>query len=266
LLILAETGESPEGGCEAPDQNKMPRRGSKTNLLPQAKGVKPFRMNGDGMADAAYQAKYLGIARMLWNASEGDPANIPQYYANHLSYTWSDGDISLASLLPKFECYSELEDYEIEESIELLGKVKPGDWPDVEDIEGIDLEELLHVYDEVEEDSFDYVEDNLGLSEQVMKALKHTIESVFGDVVHNIRSKSGAFPSPDNHFLQDSDGTFAGSFTFHGNTFEFEIFPTESGWVCTYRMSAESLKNLPPLPQEEDKSQRDYRPMRSRGW
>ncbi len=110
------------------------------------------------------------MARLLWQASEGDPCRIPSNYAEHLNHTYADGDLSLVGLLPKIEDYSELEDFEIEEAIEMLGKVSPGDWPNVEDIEGISAEDLLKVYDE-DVSEFDFVEDNLSTAEKVEKCL-----------------------------------------------------------------------------------------------
>ena len=129
------------------------------------------------MADAAYQTKYLGIARMLWQASEGDPASIPENYCEHLSHEYIDGDISLVSLLNKFESFSELEDQEIEEAVEMLGKVNPEDWPSVEEIEGVSLEDLLRVYDE-DVSEFDFVEDNLSTADKVEKVLIEVISKI----------------------------------------------------------------------------------------
>jgi hypothetical protein len=218
--------------------------------------------------DAAFQAKYLGVARMLWNASEGNPENIPSHYAQHLSYTYADGDISLASLLDRFEFSEELEEQEIEEAIELLGKVSPQDWPFDTDVEGVDVAELLRVYEEAESYEFDYVEDNLGTAEKTEKALSKVISSVFGAEVDNVRSKSNAYPSAQNNFLQEADGTFSGTFKYADHTFTFEIAPTEAGWLCTYRMSEKSLDKLPPVPPEE-KKENDFsgtRRVRYRGW
>lgn len=216
--------------------------------------------------DQAYTARYLSIARLLWNASEGDPSRIPEHYAEHLGHTYFDGSVSLVPLLPKFEDYSELEDFEIEEAIELLGKVNPGDWPDVEDISGISVEELLRIYDE-SATGFDFVEDNLGTAERVEKVLTEVISSVFGDRVSNIRSEKGFFPNQKNNFLQEDDGTFAGMFSYDGNKFLFEIAPNEDGWLCTYRMHADSLDKLPPIPSKDDDSKNDYtRRLRHRGW
>lgn len=218
------------------------------------------------MADAAYQAKYLSMARLLWQASEGDPSRIPANYAEHLNHVYYDGDISLVGLLPKVENYSELEDHEIEEAIEMLGKVTPSDWPDMEDIEGVSLEELLRVYDE-DASEFDFVEDNLSTAEKVEKTLIEVISSVFGDKVSTIRSEKGYFPNPKNNFLQEEDGTFAGTFMYDGNKFMFEVAPAEDGWICTYRMHWDSVDKLPPIPQQDNQKDNDYtRKVRNRGW
>ena len=218
------------------------------------------------MADAAYQAKYLGIARLLWQASEGDPGRIPLDYAEHLSHTYADGDISLASLLPKFDYTEGLEDFEVEEAIEMLGRVNPEDWPLVEDVEGVSVEELLRVYDE-DASEFDFVEDNLSTAEKVEKVLIEVISSVFGDKVSTIRSEKGYFANPKNNFLQEDDGTFAGTFMHDGNKFMFEVAPAEDGWLCTYRMHWDSVDKLPPIPQQDDAKDNDYtRKVRNRGW
>ena len=206
------------------------------------------------------------MARLLWQASEGDPSRIPASYAEHLSHEYYDGDISLVGLLPKVENYSELEDHEIEEAIEMLGKVTPSDWPEVDDIEGVSLEELLRVYDE-DASEFDFVEDNLSTAEKVEKGLIEVISSVFGDKVSTIRSEKGYFANPKNNFLQEDDGTFAGTFMYDGNKFMFEIAPAEDGWICTYRMHWDSVDKLPPIPQQDDQNDNDYtRRVRNRGW
>jgi hypothetical protein len=216
--------------------------------------------------DSAFQAKYLTIARMLWNASEGDPSGIPRDYADHLNHTYVDGDISLVSLLPKFESFSELEDQEIEEAIEMLGKVSPNDWPNVEDIEGVSLEELIRAYDK-DASEFEFVEDNLSTAEKVEKVLIEVISSVFGDRVSTIRSEKGYFANPKNNFLQEEDGTFAGTFLYNGDKYIFEVAPTEGGWLCTYRMHWDTLDKLPPKHDEDDEKKNDYeRKVRHRGW
>ena len=203
---------------------------------------------------------------MLWQASEGDPASIPANYCEHLNHEYVDGDISLVSLLPKFESFSELEDYEVEEAIEMLGKVSPEDWPNSIDIEGVSVEDLLKVYDE-DACEFDFVEDNLSAAERVEKVLIESISDVFGDRVSTIRSEKGYFPNPKNKFLQEDDGTFAGTFMYDGNKFIFEVAPAEDGWICTYRMHWDSVDKLPPYSDEENPDKNDYtRRVRHRGW
>ena len=217
------------------------------------------------MDDKAFQVKYLSAARLLWEASEGCPENIPSSYAGHLSHTFIDGDVSLGSLLPVVENYSEMDEAEIEEAIEMLGKVDPEDWPNIEDIQSISLEEVIKVYDE-DSSSFDYVEDNLSTAEKVEKVLIEVISSVFGDKVSTIRSEKGYFANPKNNFLQEDDGTFAGTFEYEGNKFMFEVAPSESGWICTYRMHWDSVNKLPPKT-DEPEEEKDYtRKVRNRGW
>ena len=206
------------------------------------------------------------MARLLWEASNGNPQDIPANYSEHLAHSYVDGDISLVPLLSKFESYSGLEDFEVEEAIEILGKVNPGDWPDVDDIEGISAEELLRVYDN-DASEFDFVEDNLSTAERVEKVLTEVISSVFGERVSTIRSEKGYFANPKNNFLQEEDGTFAGTFMFDGNKFIFEVAPAEDGWICTYRMHWKSIDKLPPYQDEENPNKNDYtRRVRHRGW
>jgi hypothetical protein len=203
---------------------------------------------------------------MLWEASKGDPLSIPADYCEHLRHEYVDGDISLVSLLNKFDYTEGLEDFEIEEAIEMLGKVRPEDWPNVEDIEGVSVEDLLHVYDE-NASEFDFVEDNLSTAEKVEKVLIEVISSVFGDRVSTVRSEKGYYANPKNNFLQEDDGTFAGTFEYDGNKFLFEVAPAENGWLCTYRMHWDSIDKLPPINQSDDETQTDYtRHVRHRGW
>ena len=153
-----------------------------------------------------------------------------------------------------------------EEAIEILGKVSPEDWPNVEDIEGVSVEDLLHVYDE-NASEFDFVEDNLSTAEKVEKVLIEVISSVFGDRVSTVRSEKGYYANPKNNFLQEDDGTFAGTFEYDGNKFLFEVAPAENGWLCTYRMHWDSIDKLPPINQSDDETQTDYtRHVRHRGW
>ena len=221
-------------------------------------------------SDAAYQPRYLAVARMLWSASEGNPGRIPDNYSEHLEHRYSDGSVSLVPALSKFEFADTLDPEEWDEAVELLSKVSEDDWPFIEDITSINAEELLRIYDE-DAFEFDFVEDNLGTAEKIEKGIAAVIESVLGEPVDNIRGKGGSYPSPENNFLQQEDGTFAGSFTHESHKFVFEIFPDESGWTVTYRLDAATLDNLPPLhnedrPEDDEKKTKVFRSPRNKGW
>jgi len=226
------------------------------------------------MSDAAYQAKYLSMARLLWDASKGVPQGIPNNYTEFLGHDYSDGSVSLAPLLSIFEYAEGLEPEEWDEAVEILGKVDPSEWPFIEDVVSVDAQELLRIYDEDASlglETEDFIEDSLGSGEKCETVLQRVIESVFGSPIEKVRSNSGDFPKEENKFLQKSDGTFAGTFTHGDHKFNFEIVPTESGWLCTYRMKADSLDSLPPIPNEhkdeDDVTKRDYsRRVRNRGW
>jgi hypothetical protein len=125
------------------------------------------------------------------------------------------------------------------------------------------------VYDEAPEDTedYDFVEDNLSAAEKVEKCLIEVISSVFGDKVSTIRSEKGYFANPKNNFLQEDDGTFAGTFMYDGNKYLFEVAPVEDGWLCTYRMHWDALNALPPKHDEDREEVSDYtRRVRHRGW
>jgi hypothetical protein len=205
------------------------------------------------------------MARLLWDCSQGNPQDIPADYCEHLRHEYIDGDISLVPLLSKFDYTEGLEDFEVQEAIEMLGKVSPGDWPNIDDIEGISVEDLIRAYDE-DACSFDFVEDNLGTAEKVEKVLIEVISSVFGDRVSSVRSEKGYFANPKNNFLQEEDGTFAGTFDYDGNKFVFEVAPAEDGWICTYRLHWDSVKSLPPKVEEDEKDKDYTRKVRHRGW
>jgi hypothetical protein len=212
--------------------------------------------------DGAYTQKYLAVATMLLDASGGDPALIPWHYAEHLRHEYHDGDISLVHLLPRLDHVEDLEDYELEEAIEMLGRVNPEDWPYPEEIESINASELLRVYDEDASD-FDFAETPETTSEKAELVLRHAIESVFGDIVQKVRSTSGKFPDVDNQYLQQPDGSFKGSFEYDGNKFDFQLEPDEMGWTLQYRMSASSLDKLPPI---SDMGGQVDESSRNRGW
>lgn len=221
------------------------------------------------MYDSAYQARYIPVARMLWQASGGIPENIPGHYLAHLEHTYSDGDISLAGLLGKIDYSEYIEDYEIEEVVEMLGKVHPGDWPDPADILSINAPSMLRIHDANDEGGdFNFVETEVPgtTSEKAEKVLRHAIESVFGDKVQKVRSAKGDYPDEDNGYLQEANGAFKGTFEFHDKKFDFALEPDEAGWTLQYRMQASSLDSLPPVPPDSIEGEHTEKTRRNRGW
>lgn len=198
-------------------------------------------------SDSAYLAQCPKMVSLLLEASDGKAYAIPQHYLDNFHHLFVDGDISLVPAISKFDCGEFLEDFQVEEVIESLTKVNPTHWPDYDSIESVNLD-LMYCDNDGTEDAllFSYVEDNLGTSEKVQRVLKAVIESVFKSEVVSIRDRAGNFPSPKNNFLQEKDGTFSGIFKHENFSFYFEIVPTESGWICTYRTTEGTLDSVKP--------------------
>lgn len=227
--------------------------------------------------DSAYFSSFSKSLNLLFDGVKGDWNGIPQHYLDYFHHTYSDGDVSLIPAVSVLENTDMLESWEIEEVLALLSKVNPEQWPDPESIASIDAELLLAHRDldtsaeeliDPEQGAAEFVEDNLGTSEKTQKVLKGVLESVFGPGVGTIRSKQGKYPSPSNNFLQEKDGTFAGTFKFDDYTFDFEIAPTEQGWLCTYRLDEKSLDKLekPEFTGQRRDNRPKHRKVRSRGW
>lgn len=217
-------------------------------------------------SDSAYLAQYPPMLRLLQEASGGSLADVPQSYLDNFFHEYANGETSLIPVAGRLENTDLLEPWEIDEVLEVLSRVNPREWPDSEDIVGIDASALLQV--ERPREFCNYVEDNLGTSGKVEEVLRIVLEEVFGKGISSIRDNSGNFPSPKNNFLQENDGTFAGTFRFENHTFRFEIAPTEVGWLCTYRMAEKCLDGLkkPESKPDKSKSTPSYRSVRSRAW
>lgn len=218
-------------------------------------------------SDSAYFQKSLSSLNTLLQGAKGVWGDVPCEYLSYFHHNFADGDVSLLPALSGLTNTEGLEGWEIKEIVESLTKVNPKEWPDVESIESIDAETFFSgpsYYGE----GWEFAEDNLGTSEKVQKALKGVIESVFGEGVSTIRSKQGKYPSPSNNFLQEKDGTFAGTFKFESHLFEFEIAPTEEGWICTYRLDEDSLDKLekPEFKKRRKDNKPNHRKVRSQGW
>ena len=217
-------------------------------------------------SDSAYSVQYSTMAHLLIEACEGNVAAIPQHYLDNFYHEFANGDISLVPALSKLDNAEDLEPWEFDEVLEFLHRVNPEGWPDVDSIESIDAFGLL---EEDSESDLDFVEDNLGTAEKVERTLKSVIDSVFKDKVNSVRDRGGSYPSSANRFLQQDDGTFAGTFLHGAHKFLFEIAPREGGWICTYRMSESSLDSIPEIVKDvkrDDKEVSYNKSIRSKGW
>ena len=144
----------------------------------------------------------------------------------------------------------------------MLGKVNPNDWPYSADVEGVNTEELLKVYDE--DASFSNFAETPGTtSEKAELVLRHAIESVFGDTIDKVRSTSGKYADADNGYLQEPDGSYKGSFEYDGKKFDFQLEPDELGWTLQYRMTASAFDKLPPITDMDSQTDESSR---NKGW
>jgi hypothetical protein len=218
------------------------------------------------MSDSAYYAQCVPAALLLLEASGGNPSVIPPAYLDFFEHTFTDGDVSLVSKISTFSDFELLEHEQFIEILEDIAKVNPEEIPYPDSIQRIDCSIY---FDESPSDCFDFAEDNLGLSEKVEKCVESCIGSVFGGQVQNIRDRKGRYAGIENNFLREEDGTFSGTFSHEGLTFLFELAPTESGWLCTYRLREKTLDKYPSAPKIEkdrEKKVEEARRIRSLGW
>lgn len=219
------------------------------------------------LSDSAFFTQCEKNLSLLLYASGGNWSAIPRDYLEYFHHNFSDGSISLVPAISKLSNTCFLESWEISEVVESLMKVRPEEWPNIEDIVSIDAEKVTQESFS-DEALLDYVEDNLGTAEKTEKVLKCVIESVIGKGVNAIRCRKGRYPCPDNNFLQEDDGTFSGTFMFEGFRFSFEVAPRESGWLCTYRLSEKSLDQLeePEFKVQRERGKTQHRSVRTRAW
>lgn len=199
------------------------------------------------------------------NGVKGNWDNVPDHYLDFFHHKFENGDISLLPLFPLVENTEDLTQEELQSVVGVLSRVDLNEWPDADSIESIDA---LMALGDSQKESLNFVEDNLGTSEKISKVLKSVIEDTFGSPVSTIRSKSGSFPDPGNHFLMEKDGTFAGTFKYGKHVFQFEIVPTEKGWICTYRLNEKSLDKIDRIDNFRKKRTNPFQKkrVRRRGW
>ena len=185
------------------------------------------------------------VADMLWEASKGDLASIPNSYVESLSHDYSDGSVSLLHLLNRVSL-TEKTYKEFSEVVEHLIYTQDSDWPDEGNILEIQSEKLLQ--DPCGEDiSFSELDfdlrfaENSNMSDKIELFLKKVISSVYLDGVSNVTDKDGNPPNASNSYLQSPDGkSFSGKFFDNTDSekpkkFDFEINKGSKGeWTIKY--------------------------------
>ncbi len=197
--------------------------------------------------DSQYQVQALRAVNTLLQGSGGVFSRIPSSYAQHLVHEYADGDISLLSRIDTFTFSPDLEDWQIAESLEMLSKQDPADWPLLDDIETIDLDA---VYEGDFEPALDYSEmdfsevSDMEYGNKVARMFKSAIESVFGTEVDAVTSHKGDSPNKNNKYCRDGD-SFRGTFEHDGKKFEFELCRDDAGdWNLAYKLSKASRDKL----------------------
>jgi hypothetical protein len=165
----------------------------------------------------------------LWDALKGEISQLPDSYSEQFNFNFSDGDISLLSLLSRVDEINELSRDEFSEVVEHLIKVNPEDWPDPNGVVSIIYERLLEepqVEFSEEEWYFSEDVDDSSFGKKVEEMLKTTIGMIYRDGVAAVVGKDGKRPNPGNNFLLQEDGsTFEGIFISHGSSKERKKFP-----------------------------------------
>lgn len=184
------------------------------------------------------------VIEMLWNASEGNLASVPRSYLDNLRHEYADGSISMADLIDKLDLPPGASWEEYAETIDLLFKVDPAQWPNKESIEEIQISKLQYEVDpegfEFSEEDFSFAEED-DLSSKMETFFKKVISSVYLDGVTAVTDPEGNPPNLNNNYLMSEDGkTFSGIFYDSPPGEEAKKFPfqitegAEGTWSIKY--------------------------------
>ncbi len=197
--------------------------------------------------DSQYQVQAMRAVQTLLQGSGGSFSRIPENYAQHLTHEYTDGSVSLLSKINTFEFSPELEDWQVQETLEDLMKVNPADWPALDDIATVDLDS---VYNGLPEPALDYSEldfaevSDMEYGNKVGRMFKSAIESVFGQEIDAVGDQGGKAPSRSGGYCKDGDG-FRGTFEHDGKKFDFELCKDETGdWHLAYQLQKASRDKL----------------------
>lgn len=190
----------------------------------------------------------MRAVQTLLQGSGGSFSRIPESYAQHLTHEYTDGSVSLLSKINTFEFSPELEDWQVQETLEDLMKVNPADWPLLDDIAIVDLDA---VYRGDYEPDFDFAEfedfaevSDMEYGNKVGRMFKSAIESVFGQEIDAVGDQSGKAPSRSGGYCKDGDG-FRGTFEHDGKKFHFELCKDDAGdWHLAYSLDKAARDKL----------------------
>jgi hypothetical protein len=195
--------------------------------------------------DENFEISARKVADMLWEASKGDLASIPNSYVEGLSHDYSDGSVSLLNLLNRVTLTEKTYE-EFSEVVERLIYTQDSDWPAKDSILEVQAEKLLHDSCgeglSLSELDFDLSFAETGnMSDKIELFLKKVISSVYLDGVSAVTDKDGNPPNASNSYLQSPDGkSFSGTFFDNSESekpkkFDFEIMKGSKGdWTIKY--------------------------------
>lgn len=195
-------------------------------------------------ADQSFQEGAERVINMLWEATKGNPSEIPREYLESLRHSYSDGSISMLELMDRLDLPGEASWDEYSEAVNALMKVNPSSWPNPSAVEELQLSKLQHEIEfaefDFDEEDFDFAEEE-DLSDKMETFFKKVIASVYLDGVTAVTDPEGNPPNASNNYLMAEDGSsFSGIFYDSppgedAKKFPFQITESAEGkWSIKY--------------------------------
>lgn len=181
--------------------------------------------------DQGFQESAQRVTDLLWEATQGNLANIPQEYLESLRHSYSDGSISMLELIDRLDLPEGASWEEYCEAVDLLMQVDPAQWPKPDSVEEVQFSKLQFEIDpetvEFKEEDLSFAEEG-DLSEKMETFFKKVIASVYLDGVTSVTDAEGNPPNANNNYLMAADGkSFAGIFYDSPPGEEAKQFPFE---------------------------------------
>ena len=201
--------------------------------------------------DRAFADAAKRVTDLLWETTGGDLSAFPRSYLETLRHEFAEGTVSMLEVIDRVDLGPDATYEDYCEVVEALLEVDPNQWPNPDDIQAVDSDELLF---EIEPDfdfsEFDFADevieeaavargpggeiveeeviDEQGLdplSEKMELFLKKIISSVYTEGVTDVTDTDGNPPtSANNYLLSDDAKSFNGIF-YGGKGDQAERFP-----------------------------------------